>query len=136
MLRSSKCPEGSSEVWSFDVHGFNFKRPKFGCLSGFSFCIKGEWTFEGCKGNSTGQLYPANPALTERGTHVVAIPISSNTLVLLFPKNLINKPGNVPEEFSLFSVDEELMIGDMKLIKGGYKTEIKEDLIVIKVPFE
>ncbi|GAA4035159.1 hypothetical protein GCM10022386_20440 [Flavobacterium cheonhonense] len=47
---------------------------------------------------------------------------------------MINKPGNTLDDFKIFSVDEEISIGDMKLKAGSYNTTLTNETIVVKVP--
>lgn len=129
-----RCPEGTTEVWTYEADGFRFKRPKFNCESGFWFCTYGGgWVFEGCK-DSSGNIWPATPSTTINKTNLVAFPSPNNTITILFPKELINKPGNTLDDFKIFSVDEEISIGDMKLKAGSYNTTLTNETIVVKVP--
>ena len=129
------CPPGSTEVWEYEFDGFRFKRPKFDCGSGFFFCtVKGNWSFVGCR-DQFGTVYPATPSLSPVGTKVIAFTNNTvNEVTILFPYGLVNKPGNNVNDFNIFSVDEEINIGNMKLKAGAYPTTFTATEIVVKVP--
>lgn len=135
VARKRLCPEGTSEVWTYEFGSFNFHRPKYNCETGFWFCTTdAHWELD-CQ-DSDGNSYPPLPAILENKAIVYALPDRDNNIISFrFPLELVDKPGNNIDDFRVFNVDDALLIDDMKLVKGNYNTTFTSNQIIVDVPF-
>jgi len=127
IIPGDPCPPGTYGVWTYEFDGFNFKRPKFSCGSGFWFCFKnGHWV-KTCVSSDPN-------AHTNTNSTVVWGKFVGNQFELHFPTDLVNKQGNSPGDFQTFSADDDYEIATgLTLAKGVYQVNIVGSEFVILV---
>jgi len=120
------CPEGQHLAWFYEFNGFNFHRPKFNCNSGFWFCFRdGHWVKRCVADNPSTEI--------KTNSTVVWGKMVGSQFEIHFPAGLQYMPGNSPQDFQTFSVDDEYEIDtNLTLAKGSYTVStIGSDFVVL-----